>query len=231
MGETIYMMTSPEQITAAYKNTTTLSWIEHLDQLLMKFGFQKSSLYKLWQEPCEGDPRYDNPLNPKHKSLGAYTQDLLRQQFLSADKLDDIGGKMLRLVDDSLLLKNLPIDKSGNQVPLPLWDLCARILMDGTTRSWFGNLMHDIEPTFTQLQINCIEEMWKIIMFPYPKFAAKRLHTSLEKARGALLKYIRMPKDVRKEETWLMTKLLDEHKAAGVEDGNIVSVILMMFGV
>ena len=59
-------------------------------------------------------------------------------------------------------------------------EFCAELLVDSTTRSIFDDVIYEIEPQLTQMVIDFTEEAWKMLLFPYPKFAAQRLYSRRE---------------------------------------------------
>lgn len=64
-------MAAPEDVSAAYQNTTSLSWDAYLTHLMSTFGLNKDSLKKAWHEAKPGDNTYfhGNLVNPRHTSL------------------------------------------------------------------------------------------------------------------------------------------------------------------
>ena len=58
--------------------------------------------------------------------------------------------------------------------------------------------------------IEFTEEAWKMLMFPYPKFAAKRLYKRREAIYKTLIKYIKYPAEGKTGESWVMRRILEE---------------------
>lgn len=57
-----------------------------------------------------------------------------------------------------------------------------------------------------------------MLLFPYPKFAARRLYNKREVIYQTLIKYIKSPQEKRTGECWVMRKILEEQKIADIGD-------------
>ena len=88
--------------------------------------------------------------------------------------MDSFCDKLLGLVQESLSWSRLSRRYTSGTY-FPLVEFCAELLVNATTRSIFDDLIYEIEPDLTQIMIDSTEEAWKMLLFPYPKFAAQRL--------------------------------------------------------
>ena len=204
-----------------------------MKELLLSFGVEKSVLDKSWRKSDihqNGNAKQANGVKPKeakskHQSLVQWTEELYRQQFPPGPKFDALSDKMLRLIDDSLYWKKLPSRYTVNEERIPLMEFCANTLTDASTRSLLGDSIHEIEPKFTPMMIDFTEEAWKLLMFPYPKFAARRLHTAQKGIHNALCKYIEYPPESHEEAAWMMTEVMDAHEPADISDSSKASIM------
>ena len=112
---------------------------------------------------------------------------------------------------------------------IPLMDLCAHVSIDAMTRSLFGDTIHDIEPRITHMLYDFCEDAWKFLMFPFPKIAARRLHSARQGIFDTLVKYMRMPSEKRAETAWFWGEILKEHEASGLDelDGSAITFMLL----
>lgn len=222
-------MTSAKHAADIYNKISIFSWDEFVSELLLKFGVEPSALPKICEDPRPGDARYASPSNPQSKSIVHLSEEFYRKQFLPGPGLDDFSDKLLRLVQKSLSWKRLSSRYTSSSSYFPLMDLCAELLVDSTTRSIFDDLIYEIEPQLTQMVIDFTEEAWKMLLFPYPKFAAQRLYNRREVIYKTLTKYIKSPQESRTGESWVMRKILEEQKMADVGVNNMSSVAFMLF--
>lgn len=228
-GQTLYVVTSAKHAADIYNKISIFSWDEFVSELLLKFGVEPSALPKICEDPRPGDARYASPSNPQSKSIVHLSEEFYRKQFLPGPGLDDFSDKLLRLVQKSLSWKRLSSRYTSSSSYFPLMDLCAELLVDSTTRSIFDDLIYEIEPQLTQMVIDFTEEAWKMLLFPYPKFAAQRLYNRREVIYKTLTKYIKSPQESRTGESWVMRKILEEQKMADVGVNNMSSVAFMLF--
>ena len=226
-GERFYMLTNPRDAATAFRRTQALAWEPYLKRLMLQFGVQQSSLPKIWDAPEPESPKHSNPLNPKHKSLVHYSEDLYRQQLTPGPKLDDFSFKLSELVNTSLQWRALS-NLCTSEQKVPLMDFCAHVSIDAMTRSLFGDVIYEIEPRLTHMQHDFSEEAWKLLMFPYPKVAARRLHTARQGIHDALLRYMRMSSERRTEAAWFWHEILKEQKASDLDDYDRSSITFML---
>ena len=156
-------------------------------------------------------------------------RDLYRDQFLPGPNLADFSSKLLGKLDECLDWNKTPGRYVEKNEAVPLMDFCANVMIDATTQALFGDVIYKIEPRLTRLAIDFFDQAWKIIMFAYPKFAARKLYSSRQAIHGALLKYVQSPPKSRANESWLLTKVLEEQTAAGISDNEKASILFLLF--
>ncbi len=222
-------MTSAKHAADVYNKTNLFSWDEYVAELLLKFGVQPSALPKICEDPRPGDARYASPSNLQNKSIVHLSEDFYRRQFLPGPGLDGFSDKLLGLVQKSLSWNRLSSRYTSTSSYFPLMDFCAEQLVESTTRSIFDDIIYEIEPRLTQMVIDFTEEAWKMLMFPYPKFAAQRLYNRREVIYKTLIKYIKYPPERKTGESWVMRKILEEQRMADVGDDDTASVVFMLF--
>lgn len=228
-GQTLYVVTSAKHAADVYNKISIFSWDEYLAELLVKFGVEPSALPRICEDPRPGDARCASPSNPQSKSIVHLSEEFYRRQFLPGPALDGFSDKLLGLIQRSLSCNRLPSRYNSSSNYFPLMDFCAELLVDSTTRILFDDLIYEIEPRLTQIVIDFSMEAWKILIFPYPKFAAQRLYNRREIIQQTLIKYIKYPAGKRTGESWTMRSILEELKAADVGDKNMASVVFMLF--
>lgn len=222
-------MTSAKHAADIYKKIRNFSWDEFVVELLLKFGVEPSALPKMCEDPRPGDARYASPSNPQSKSVVHLSEEIYRRQFLPGPALDGFSDKLLGLIQGSLSWNRLPSRYNSNSNYFPLMDFCAELLVDASTRSIFDDLIYEIEPRLTQMLIDYTEEAWKMLLFPYPKFAAQRLYNRREVLYKTLIKYINYPPEEKTGESWAIRNILEELKMADIGDNNMAPFVFIMF--
>ena len=226
-GERFYMLNTPRDAAATFRNTKTLAWEPYLKDLMVSFTISRTKFGKIWDKPTMDDPRYTNLLNPKHRSLIHHGEHLYRLQLLPGPRLDEFSDRLLGVIDLSLHQKNL---SSMVKSPISLTVFCAHMQVDAMTRSLFGDYINEIEPLITQMLYDFSEEAWKLLMFPFPfpQYTARRLHTAKQGILNTLLKYIKSTSEKKKEAAWFWSEILSEQKAAELDDDSRVGITFML---
>ena len=211
-----------------YENSTSLSWDYYLKELLLSFGVNNSVLSENLRSPRtqqNGHTKKPNGVNVERKSLVTWTEDLYRQQFPPGPRYQKLSDSMLGLVDDALQWKKLPSRYTVNEERIPLMDFCGNILIQATTRSLLGDLIHEVEPKFTPMMIDFNEEAWKLLMFPYPQTVAPRLYNAKNGIHKALYKYVQSSPESQTQLAWVIDEILEAKEAADISDADKASMI------
>ena len=230
----LYALTSPEDVAIAYRNNTTLSWDAYLHDLLSAFGLDSTALRMVWHKPSPGDASFvtPNPINPRQRSLIHLTEDVYKKQLLPGEKLDVLGGSFLQRLERALHWDRL----SGPYVQLStlqrkhvsLKGLCRSLVVDAITRSMWGDLLHEIEPSTTQCMLDFNDDAWMVI-FHYPQIMAPKMNSARRKLMNALEVYIHRPKEQRVGEAWAIATVVAAQEITGIDDQNRAAMLLMIY--
>lgn len=111
---------------------------------------------------------------------------------------------------------------------ISLFKFCEQFFVEAITKTMFGNLIYDLEPDLTEHLLNFNDDVWMLI-FHYPRFAAKRLYHAQQKIITALESYMRYPKESRFGESWLIESVISQQVVAGVDEQNRAKMLLMIY--
>ncbi len=206
-----------------YGNSTTLSWNGYFEDLINSFRVKHSSLGDMRRETRSEKSNRD-PTETKSRSLGVLTEGLYRRHYFHGSNLDRFSDRTMTFVDISLRWQTRRARYTVNQDSVSLLGFCANVMVDATTRAMFGDDVFTIEPRLTQIMTEFTEEAWKLLIFPYPKFAARQLHTTKEGLHHALLKYVQRRHNSSTKERGSIVSMLDELKAADIGESDTASV-------
>jgi hypothetical protein len=234
LGIRFYILTSPEDVTAAYRNTTTLSWDYYMGQLMSSFGLDHAALEKVWHEPKPGDSSYYQPneINPTHKSHVHFTEEMYQRQLLPGPQLSDLSQKVIHHISRSLYWEKLTgpatLDISGTHIQLSLKTFCRGKIIDQITEYMFGNILYQIEPSVTEHMIRFNDDAWKVL-FHYPEFMAPKLTRSRRKLEEAFKRYIKVPREQRADGMWGMQNIIASQEQAGMKEKDRVALLLLVY--
>ena len=226
-GERYYIVTNPRDAAITFSQTQTLAWEPYLKRLMVQFGLRPSTLPSVWDPPEHESPRRNNPLNPKHRSLIHHGEDMYRRQLNPGPNLDDFTCRISELLNTSLQWRNLS-NLCTSEQKISLLDLCAHVSIDAMTHCLFGDSIYEIEPRLTHMLYEYTEEAWKLLMFPYPKFLARRLHAANQGIYDTLVEYMRTCSNRRSETPWFWHEILDEIEATGLDNNDGAGIMYML---
>jgi len=231
----MYVLTSPEDVSEAYKNTEALTFDVFVHDIMVSFGASPSAIKKMWLYPQSGGAGYQsNVANPYQKCLAQLTRDFHHQQLHPGPKLDDIGVKFLKYINTSLQWNNIPgksVHKDGTLskvISLKQW--CGDVLLEAATKAFFGNALLKLQPDLFRDFFTFDDNSW-MLMYRYPRFLAKDMHKAKDAAINALTKYFELPRAKRQGEAWFVRTLELEQRSLGIGDRDIATLILMVYWV
>ncbi|KAF2235506.1 cytochrome p450 [Viridothelium virens] len=227
LGKTYSVITSPLDATEFYSNTVTLSWDGFLNHTLHAFGVSPERLDVLWAQPTEA-----TTLNPHRKCLIHLTQDLYKQHLLPGPTfsglIDKYKASLRTLTSWKRITERHHLETSSSSHCFSLYDLCATIMIDATQLSLFDPVLFAIDPTMTDNMRTFTDQLWKL-MYESKMLDSKEIKTLREKYTRAFLIYQRLPKEMRKEEAWIVTALIDQYKTLAIHEDDSAAMLVMVY--
>ena len=233
-------MTSAEDAAAAYKNND-LKYDVFVQDLFKQLSMSPSSLERIYQSPehfaRDGDDQARSLLqneNPLHKCLLHFQSDLYKQQLHPGEKLDLLQDRFLGYINDHMrwesfspvyVLPSASDKTSSGEETISLYKWCQEVLVDSASRTFFGDKLLEIDPTFTQTFSDYDDNSWKLL-YQYPQILAKDAHGPKTKMLDTLETYLKLPKESRSDASWLIQTIEAEQRQIGNGDRDI-AIILM----
>ena len=158
---------------AALKNTHSLIFEDHFNQLLLNFGVGGEPLKLLWYEARPDDPLYlpIGLVQPRQISLSHLTEEVYRQQLLPSKKMDNMCRVFLDAVGNTLQWNRLgfaTLTTLPHSRHMSLKALCRNTMVDAATRPLFGDYLHTFEPKIVQHRLGLNDSVWMILL-RYPE--------------------------------------------------------------
>ncbi|MCJ1479176.1 hypothetical protein MMC13_007860 [Lambiella insularis] len=226
IGRTFYIITAPEDVAAAYRATTVLSFDGFLNEALRAFGVDAPSLKLAWHKPTLGDDCYheSNPVNPKQKPFVHWIKDIYRQALLPGDRMNYMAAHFHSFTDQSLQWGRVfsfamkQTEKQGS-IGVSLKEFTRTIMLEAITDSLFGDTLVKIEPNLIKYVAEFNEEAWMLV-HRYPKRFARRVTHNHRKIMDALDKYRQTPKAVRTAggESWSIETVMTAQEILGMSN-------------
>lgn len=218
-------------VSAAYKNLSTLSYGKVVRDLVGSVGLTKSGLDKLFA-PSPAFKDEIQRLNPQNKSLFDLKNVLYHTQLQHPEQLSIVQSKILSLIVDAMRADNLPrdIDVPGfeERGTVSLYKLCQQVFVEAGIRAFFGEKILEIDADLLTNFINFDNDNW-MIWYNWPKASLAR--DPMEKVRKTIERYLMLPKSERPESTWLVSTMEEAQRQLDMEEGDIAIVLLMFMWV
>ena len=226
-GTKYYILPSAADATAFYNNTTTLSWDWFLNEVLVGFGVHPKRLDKLWL-PSESPTQ----VNPACKNLINLTEDLYKKHLLPGSNFEALIGRLKSNLDH-LLSRDQVSERFGlasdqTTLSISLLRLCRDVLIDATQASLYDPVLFQIDPKMTDGMQTFTDELWKL-MYPCPGIDATVVRALRAQHKKAFLTYMRLPKEARRDEAWLITTLIDQYKELGINEDDAAAMLVMVY--
>jgi cholesterol 7alpha-monooxygenase len=117
---------------------------------------------------------------------------------------------------------------SSQESCFSLYDLCAQIMIDATQLSLFDPVLFNIDPTMTDNMRTFTDQLWKLL-YNSKLLDAREIKALREKYTRAFSIYQRLPKEMRKNEAWIVTALIDQYKAQGINEDDSAAMLVMVY--
>ena len=234
-GQTIYVLTSPQDVTAAYKDTTCLTFDNFIRDTMVIFGASDSAVNKMWSAPSKSAPgSTKRKINPLHKPLAHLGEDLYRHQLLPGKELEPLQSVLLGRIHEMLHWKamstGITLSHNNDQKVVSLLGWCREVLMDSATKAFFGDRLLQIDPTLFQSFFDFDDDSWKLT-YHFPHCLSRDMYAAKQRAVNALTTYFRLPQEDRPGESWLVRTLESEMRDQGIQEPDIAAFVMMTYWV
>ena len=235
-GRTLYILSSPEDIGAVYRNNVTLSWDAMLNDLLIGFGVRSKVIPQLWTKlPIEVTQKSRGEminLTTSSLSIIHSTLDLYKRQLLPGPKFDIINRTLLGHISrsmkpDKVLAMQRRVATQGLS-SVSLTSFCSATLVDAITKTLFGDGIYEIEPGMTQCLLDFNADAWMLV-FQYPQKADSKMNKARKRILSAFYRYIQGPPSQREGQSWLIETVLEEQKHLDIGDGDRAALLIMIY--
>ncbi len=200
-----------------------------MNEVLIGFGVKPNRLDRLWAKAAS-----PTPVNPSAKSLINLTEDLYVQHLLPGKSFRKLASKlelnMTKLMSwDELSNRfHLNVNGGGSSEAMSLKNLCGDVLIDVTQMSLFDPVLFKLDPGMTKDMQFFTDELWKLL-YPAPGISSTQVAALRERYTKTFLRYMKLPRNARKEEAPLITTLVDQYKELDIDEHDIAAMLVMVY--
>lgn len=226
------MLSSAHDVTAAYRNSTTLTYDLVIQDLLESFGVSHSGVEKLYKKPTIKEPAFQpkGPITiPQNKSVGHLKGNFYHHQLYPGEPFDLIQGRFLHLIDRAMRPKSFTnhfvLSSTSNGMKISLHKWCQHILVSAGTNAFFGDALLQMNPDLLQNFVDFDDNNW-MVWYKWPN--ATLMRTPKAKVLKTLENYVGLPKEKRTGIAWMIETMEDSQRNLGMNDADIAAVMMML---
>lgn len=198
-GQTIYVVTAPEDISEVYKNHLTLTFDGYVRDMYAAFGMSPEGIAGMF-EPTPSDGGKDSVMSSQkfnHLGLGIH-----REQLYAGNHLEDLSRVYLVSIEEqhnwtkipkTAMVRSVSEEKS---VFLRVW--LEDVLGRATTQAFFGKRLLEIEPELLTHFHTFDTNSW-MLLYQYPRIFAGEMFAAIDKGTKAFTKYFELPRNERSD--------------------------------
>ncbi|KAI1312743.1 cytochrome P450 [Xylaria venustula] len=209
LGKETYVVTSPSDVLAVYRDTVKLDPDNVVKDILGQFGITQANVDKL----------FDRHGTSKHTM--DHFHELFKVQMHPGDRLETLQKALLNSIDTSLHWDRISgpmlLASSSDSKRVSLWKWCGYVLVNSATRAFFGESIFSVAPTILEDFLMFDDEGWKL-PYKYPKFAARTLYNSKARCEAAFADYVTLPQEQKLDASWIISESQRVFENIGVVD-------------
>lgn len=147
-GNVIYGVTSPVDVQAIFKNTTTVPWLGYVQKIYQWIGFSQLETAKIWHDPSDDEIS----TNPDRNVAPNEMIEKYQQIQLSVEKMNQAERSFTEHLDTKVSWQTLGTDKTYvtdstcDSVEISLFDWNSDIFVSTLTEIYWGKRIWDVNP-------------------------------------------------------------------------------------
>ncbi|KAL3475751.1 putative cytochrome P450 [Aspergillus californicus] len=198
-GASLYIISDPVDVAEINRHSKSFTLEPLAKDMLLKFGISKSSTDKLFL-PSSKASRAD----PVHATDTII--DLYRQHISPGKELDSfVEGDIIPRIATILSPTELKLGAEGTGT-VSLHKICTQALVNGVVRSYYGDIVLQIQSDFAGRYMDWEKSSWKFLM-GLPRFLSKDMVAAKEDMINFFGEYFRLPPHERGHENFWVSSV------------------------
>jgi len=236
LGRTLYLMTSPEEIMRIYRNTEELTIDTHIRHTLTSLGASSSAVDR-WMPPRSPEGNNNRAMDSLKAKTNEFTHlgsRICQQQLLPGKELGHLQKAFMSNIHKSLhwhtISSKITLASSTQSKTISLLGWCRDVLLESSTRAFFGVQLLQINPNLFQSFYDFDACSWKL-HYGYPRFLSGELYAARDIIIETLTAYFSLPKAKRPDAAFIINRLEDEMRQLEIGDKDIAALTMPLFWV
>ncbi|KAL9598806.1 MAG: hypothetical protein Q9179_003777 [Wetmoreana sp. 5 TL-2023] len=228
-GQSIYVLTSANDVEELYKNTVTLSWEVFVQDLYRWIGFSQRIIRDLWRFPTEklGSQNPERILPPNEMMMEYH-----RRQLRPGEKLEILSSSMIDHIERMIQWGNLQKSRTGicrdaaSSTWLSLYEMTSHVFIRSLTEIYWGKSIFQVDPNLLATFAIWERTNWKYV-YQIPQFWSRDMYRVRDQLIEAFTAYFSLPKSQRSDATWFIPHAESEMRDIGLDDRDLGRVHML----
>ena len=230
-GETIYVVTSPQDASEIARNTSTVSLEQFAKQMYTWTGVSAEKINRMWESPSADKKALNPQAQPAHEMLSEYH----RQQLIPGNKHSAMLSKRVSEgIDHALKFENLrrhhasSPGEGSSSFKISLWNLCTQLFIEGIAEAYLGHLIWKIHPNLLRPSMQWESSSWKYI-YQLPSFLSQDMRTAKAELVDAFIQYFKSAKADRADGSFFVAAFEQELRECGFDDADVAQIFMLHY--
>lgn len=222
----MYFILHPDDSTAVYRNTTSMSFIKIVEQLQRTFRISERTMQAAWKVPTSKEEDRVQTIaglpNPGLKSLGDLSMDFWKAQ-VAGKEYGAVESQFSRMIADELAKE---VSRAGmRDGEIKLLQLVQRVFLGAGMRTFFGEKLLELDPDFVAKFVAFDDESWKL-WFRWP--FSKRMFANKRNVEESLERWLELPREERGELAYLVDMVERSQRAIGTPMNDLAKIMNLL---
>lgn len=198
----MYIITSPEEVSAIYKNHEVITWEGFILDMFQRFELTPSKYLK----PKRSKDDKSMGSQRLHEKIFSYS--IMKKHFTPGPKLDLMTRIQIGYIERQMRWEEVPGPCTIRPVPeskvMSLRSWCAEALGTATVQTIWGHSICDLSSTLLA-DFHTFEYRSWMLQFSYPNFLARRMNGAIGRLIEAYTRYFENPIEKRADASEYVT--------------------------
>ena len=233
-GEKIYFLTSPDDVTALYKDTKSLGFDHVVYELSIQFGVSRAAMDKIHRKPStRADDKLCSKLqieNPNLKSLAQLNSVFFKQHLHPGDEYNTLLINVLEHLNPFLDPNNLPsaafVSSKSSERTISLLKWTQHAFLSSSISVMFGAKMQQLDPDLAKNFLTFDNDNWKL-WYKWP--GGGEMQSAKARVIKTVQPYIGLAHSERQSAAHLVQTIELSQRALGICEKDIATNLAMIF--
>lgn len=232
-GQKFYIVTKSKDVSTVYRNSKTLTFDIFAQEILADLGCSPgaiNSVYGIGHAGTNGFVKVLGANTPAKK-----TREMHHHQLFPGvgNLINDIGAVFVGYFDKTtdlpwLKKQSYATKAETDAVTVSLWDLNSDLFTNAAQEAYFGQKLRTINANMASTMLEFDDLAWQL-MFKYPPFLSRKMHTAKDQAFDALEQYFASPVEQRGDTVWWTKAFETEMRGAGLGDRDLAIMAMTIY--